>query len=280
MIAEVLLAAFSIIFAAYLIRHLVFVGAVALKRNGVDFQSHAGLFFPSVTIIIPARNGERTIGRLLSRKTAFTYPKEKLNVIVVDDNSTDSTGQIAEDFARQYPHFSVIHRPEGRGKVSCLNAALSTAIAELVAVFDADYYPQLDLLEKLACYFIDPQVAIAQGRVTVLNEQESAVTRLVTLERTSGYVIDQVTHNKLNLTPQYAGTVSAIRTSFLRDCGGWDESILAEDTELTLKAVTTGWKVRYTTIAESYEEAVSSWRAYRKQRRRWAYGHTQCTLST
>ena len=82
----------------------------------------------------------------------------------------------------------------------------------------------------------------------------------------------------MNLTPQYAGTVSAIRTSFLRDCGGWDESILAEDTELTLKAVTTGWKVRYTTIAESYEEAVSTWRAYRKQKRRWAYGHTQCVL--
>ena len=119
MIAEVLLAAFSIIFAAYLIRHLVFVGAVALKGNGVDFQSHAGLFFPIRHYHHSSKKRGTVIGRLLSRITVFTYPKEKLNVIVVDDNSTDSTGQIAEDFARQYPHFSGIHRPEGRGKVSC-----------------------------------------------------------------------------------------------------------------------------------------------------------------
>lgn len=280
MIVELLLYGFSLIFAAYMIRHLIFVGCVALKRKVNDnFQGHAGFFLPTVTIIVPAKNEERVISRLLSRITRFTYPKEKLTVIVVDDNSTDATGRIADEFARLHPQFSAIHRVGGgHGKVSCLNTALPSATGDLIVVFDADYVPQLDLIEKLACYFVDPQVAISQGRVTVLNEQQSLVTRLVTLERTSGYVIDQVARDHLDLTPQYAGTVAAIRTAFLRDSGGWDESILAEDTDLTLKAVSTGWKVRYTTVAESYEEAVSTWRAYRKQRRRWAYGHTQCAL--
>lgn len=280
MIVDILLAAFSVVFAAYVVRHIIFVASVALKRNtDPDLQVHAGLFLPSVTIIIPARNEGRVIERLLSRITSFTYPKQKLAVIVVDDNSTDSTAEIADRFAGQYPNFSVIHRIQGgQGKANCLNAALQNATGDLIAVFDADYYPQLDLIEKLACYFVDPQVAIAQGRVTVVNEQESVVTRLITLERTSGYVIDQVARDKLDLTPQYAGTVAAIRKIFLQDSGGWDENILAEDTDLTLKAVTKGWKVRYTTVAESYEEAVSTWRAYRLQRRRWAYGHTQCAF--
>jgi len=280
MIVELLLYGFSIIFVAYMIRHLIFVGCVALRRKANDnYQGHAGFFLPTVTIIVPAKNEERVISRLLSRITRLTYPEEKLTVIVVDDNSTDATGRIADAFAQLHPRFSAIHRTGGgHGKVSGLNAALPSATGELIVVFDADYIPQLNLIEKLACYFVDPQVAIAQGRVTVLNEQQSLVTRLVTLERTSGYVIDQVARDKLDLTPQYAGTVAAIRTAFLHDCGGWDENILAEDTDLTLKAVSTGWKVRYTPIAESYEEAVSTWRAYRKQRRRWAYGHTQCAL--
>jgi cellulose synthase/poly-beta-1,6-N-acetylglucosamine synthase-like glycosyltransferase len=280
MILEILLLIFSVIFAAYTFRHLVFVGVVGLQRdNRADFQGHAGLFLPTVTVIIAARNEERVIGRLLRRITCFTYPREKLDIIIVDDSSTDSTGRIVDDFVQQHPYFSTIHRVEGgRGKSNCLNVAFPNASGDIIVVFDADYYPQLDLLEKLVCYFVDPQVAIAQGRVTVLNEKESIVTRLVALERTSGYVIDQVARDRLDLTPQYAGTVAAIRRTFLQATGGWDESILAEDTDLTLEAVTMGWKVRYTTAAESYEEAVSTWRAYRRQRRRWAYGHTQCAL--
>jgi len=280
MILDTLLAAFSIIFAAYTVRHLIFVGVVALKKDSrADFQGHAGLFLPTATIIIPARNEERVIGRILQRITSLTYPREKLDVIVVDDNSSDSTGLLLDEFVKGHRNFHVIHRVQGgQGKSNCLNAALPHATGEMVVVFDADYYPQLDLVEKLVCYFVDPQVAIAQGRVTVLNERESIVTRLVALERTSGYVVDQVARDRLDLTPQYAGTVAAIRRTFLQNSGGWDEDILAEDTDMTLKAVTGGWKVRYTTVAESYEEAVSSWRAYRKQRRRWAYGHTQCAL--
>lgn len=280
MIVDTFLAGLSLIFAAYAVRHLVFVVAVAVRRAfHADFQGHAGLFLPSVTVIIPARNEERVIRRLLSRISDFTYPKERLDVVIVNDNSIDSTGKIADEFAQRYQYVSVIHRVQGgNGKASCLNAALSRVTGELVVVFDADYYPQLDIVEKLACYFVDPQVAIVQGRVTVLNEQESMVSRLVALERTSGYVVDQVARDNLDLTPQYAGTVAAIRTTFLQMACGWDESILAEDTDLTLTALTTGWKTRYTTTAESYEEAVSTWRAYWKQRQRWAYGHTQCAL--
>lgn len=278
-IAEVFLASISLIWVVYMIRHFIFTRTRLKGNTSDDFQDHAGLFLPTVTIIIPARNEERVIRRTLSRMVNLTYPKEKLTVVVVDDGSTDSTGLIADEFARQYPHFSVIHRnPGGLGKASCLNDGFANIAAEIATVFDADYYPQLDIIEKLVCYFVDPQVAIAQGRVTVENERDSALTRLVALERASGYVVDQAARDTLNLIPQFAGTVGAIRMSCLRDCGGWDERILAEDTDLTLKAFTRGWRVRYTTLAESYENAVSSWGAYRKQRRRWAYGHSQCVI--
>ena len=279
MIAEVFLISFSLVWTAYMIRHFIFVRTRLKGNDSDDFQDHAGLFLPTVAIIIPARNEQRVIQRTLSRMANLTYPKEKLTVMVVDDGSTDSTAQIADEFARQYPYFSVIHRnPGGRGKASCLNEGFANVAAEIAIVFDADYYPQLDIIEKLVCYFVDPQVAIAQGKISVENEGDTALTRLVALERASGYVVDQAARDSLNLIPQFGGTVGAIRMTCLRDCGGWDEGILAEDTDLTFKVFTRGWRVRYTTLAESYEDAVSSWGAYRKQRRRWAYGHSQCAI--
>jgi cellulose synthase/poly-beta-1,6-N-acetylglucosamine synthase-like glycosyltransferase len=104
------------------------------------------------------------------------------------------------------------------------------------------------------------------------------VTRLVALERIGGYRIDQQARDTLGLITQFGGTVGGVRRSLLKRLGGWDESMLAEDTDLTFRVYLAGYKVRYVNDAESYEEAVESWRAYWKQRYRWAKGHMQCAF--
>lgn len=124
--------------------------------------------------------------------------------------------------------------------------------------------------------FSDPCVGAVQGRVTVLNEPQNIVTRLVALERIGGYRIDQQARYTLELIPQFGGTVGGFRRSLLKSLGGWDESILAEDTDLTFRAYLSGYKVCYVNDAECYEEAVENWRDYWKQRYRWAKGHMQC----
>ena len=266
----------------YVVRHYIFTVTVLRNHRRQPEKPAAddnASYEPSVSILIPARNEERVIGRLLQRITELTYPKERFQAIVIDDASSDNTGKIAEGYAAMHSYFKVIRRngdTGGRGKSSALNAALKHAEGEIIICFDADYYPQEDIIEKLTRDFSDPRVGAVQGRVTVLNEPLNMVTRLVALERIGGYRVDQLARDDLRLIPQFGGTVGGLRRSLLERMGGWDESVLAEDTDLTFRVYLEGYKVRYVNDAECYEEAVESWGDYRKQRYRWAKGHMQC----
>ncbi len=221
------------------------------------------------------------IREILQRTTELTYPEDKLEIIVIDDGSTDRTGEIAEEFAGKYEYIKVCHRDVktgGDGKPAALNEGLKHATGEIVFCFDADYYPQRDILEKMAAFFIDPEIGGVQGRVTVSNEPETLVTRLVALERIGGYRVDQLARDDLRLVPQLGGTVLGVRRSLLEFLGGWDPSVLAEDTDLTFRIYLAGFKIRYVNEAECYEEAVKDLGSYWCQRSRWTKGHMQCAF--
>ena len=268
---------------AYLIRHFTFTLTVlnhAYKRKKIVTTKRTA-YQPTISILIPARDEERVIGRILQRMTELTYPRNKVQVIAIDDGSTDSTGRITEEYAKTCSYIKVIHRKRkegGQGKASALNIGLKHANGEIIFCFDADYYPQRDILERLTKEFADPKVGAVQGRVTVLNEPQNLVTRLVGLERTGGYRVDQQARDCLGLVTQFGGTVGGFRRDLLESLGGWDESILAEDTDLTFRVYLVGYKIRYVNDAECYEEAVESWRDYWKQRSRWSKGHMQCAF--
>jgi cellulose synthase/poly-beta-1,6-N-acetylglucosamine synthase-like glycosyltransferase len=264
---------------AYLVRHYIFTITVlrGANKSKKPESAEASSFEPTVSILIPARNEERVIGRLLERITELTYPKDKLQVIVIDDASSDKTGAIADDYKNKYSFIEVLHRDKGgKGKAAACNEGLNKSNGEIILCFDADYYPTRDIVEKLTGKFVDPKVGAVQGRVVVLNEPQNIVTRLVALERIGGYRVDQEARDKLNLIAQYGGTVGGFRSSLLKSLHGWDETILAEDTDLTLGVYLAGYKIRYNVDAECYEEAVDNWKAYRRQRYRWAKGHMQC----
>jgi cellulose synthase/poly-beta-1,6-N-acetylglucosamine synthase-like glycosyltransferase len=267
----------------YLVRHYIFTLTVLkrAKKREKTFIERNTLYQPKVSILIPARNEEKVIGRILQRMTELTYPKNKTQIIVVNDASTDSSGKIAEEYSRLDSYIKVIHRSKeegGTGKAAALNIGLKHAEGEIIFCFDADYYPQRDILDVLMKEFADPRVGAVQSRIIVLNEPENIVTRLVALERIGGYRIDQLARDSLGLIPQFGGTAGGFRRGVLEALGGWDESILAEDTDLTFRLYLSGYKIRYVCDTECYEEAVESWRAYWKQRYRWAKGHMQCAF--
>jgi cellulose synthase/poly-beta-1,6-N-acetylglucosamine synthase-like glycosyltransferase len=263
---------------AYLIRHYVFTLTV-LKRTKKPVNIAANeKYEPTVSILIPAHNEEKVIGRLLQRMTKLTYPCSKLQVITINDASADKTGPIAEEYSNRHPLIKVLHRDKktgGKGKAAAMNAGLKHSTGEIVLCFDADYYPHKDIVEKLVKKFVDPAVGAVQGRPVVLNESQNIVTRLITLERIGGYRIDQEARDNLGLIPQFGGTVGGFRRSVLEETGGFDETMLTEDTDLTFQVYLAGYKVRYVGDAECYEEAVDNWKAYWKQRHRWARGHMQ-----
>jgi len=281
LIIDLVLSLLILVMLAYLVRHYAFtLIAVFYRRGQRHFISHVADYYPKVSILLPARNEEQVIERLLQRMVELTYPKENLEVIAIDDGSTDQTGLIMDRFAKIYRYIKVVRRIEGpHGKSRALNDGLKQATGEVVLCFDADYFPQRDIVEKLAVYFADPEVGAVQGRVTVLNEQDSLVSKIVTLERIGGYRVDQVARDDLRLIPQFGGTVGGFRRSLIQSLGGWNPNILAEDTDLTFKVYLAGYKVRYVNDAECYEEAVRDWSSYWKQRYRWARGHMQCAFS-
>jgi len=262
----------------YLIRHYVFTAIVLIYGRGSrQYLNGGGDNRPFVSVVIPAHNEEEVIGRLLKRICEFTYPKERLQVLVVDDGSTDGTGKTVDEFACKYDFIEPLHRKHAVGKAGALNEALRHVNGEFVYFFDADYVPDVDYLENMNRGFFDLKVGIVQSNIRVLN-LDKHVSKVVSLERVGGYRVDQLARDILGLIPQFGGTAGGVRRSLLESLGGFDEDSLAEDTDLTFRVYLAGYKIRYLPDVGSYEEAVDNWLAYWRQRTRWAKGHMQCAF--
>ena len=152
---------------------------------------------------------------------------------------------------------------------------MELAQGEIIIVFDADYRPAKNMLKQLALAFEDPEVGAVMGRVIPYNTNKNMLTRLLNLERSGGYQVDQQARYNLRTIPQYGGTVGGFRKKILMETGGFNPMVLAEDTELTYRLYTSGWKVIYANSAECYEEAPETWDVRARQIRRWARGHNQ-----
>jgi len=261
-------------------RHYVFsFAAIKWRRKNSDSQEIPS-FKPTVSVIVPARNEEKVLGRLLGSLAELTYPKNKLQIVVVNDDSSDKTGEIADSYASKYKGLiKVVHRKVGGlGKSFALNEGLQYAHGEIIGFYDADYVPQKDILKKIIPYFSDPNIGAVQARIFVLNRKQSWITRIVALERLGGFRVNQYARDLLGLIPQYAGTAGFVRRDLLLALGSFSTDTLAEDTDLTFRMFLAGFKVKYVDHAVSGEEAVKDIRAYWRQRSRWSRGHMECAL--
>ena len=236
--------------------------------------------WPAVTVLIAAHNEEKVITDILQALLEVDYPPDRLTIIPVNDRSTDGTRDIIDDFVQRHPgRITPFHRAGGKpGKAAALKDAMRMVDTEVVLVFDADYIPGRALIRQLVAPFFDPEVGSVMGRVVPLNVGKKLLTRLLDLERSGGYQVDQQARMNLGLVPQYGGTVAGIRTSALEEIGGWDEGTLAEDTDLTYRLLLAGWKTVYQNRAECYEEVPERWPVRVRQIMRWAKGHNQAMI--
>ncbi len=265
------------IITAYIFRHYLFTYNRAFGEQKVSYHDILDSEMTYVSALIPMHNEEKVAKYILSALVDQDYPKDKLEIIPMNDHSTDKTKEIVEDFAKKYPFIKPLHRlgDEPRGKPAALNDALKIAKGEIIVVYDADYIPPKGQLRELVVNFSDPDVGAVMGRVVPINAGKNLLTRLLDLERAGGYQVDQQARYNLDLIPQYGGTVGAFRKSLVLEFGGFDTSILAEDTELTFRLFVNGYKVVYANKAECYEEAPEDWRVRARQIRRWSHGHNQ-----
>jgi cellulose synthase/poly-beta-1,6-N-acetylglucosamine synthase-like glycosyltransferase len=266
-----------IFLSLYIVRHYLFTLNRAFGKQKLYYQDVLDEDLPTVSVLIPMHNEEKVARHILDLLVVSDYPKEKLEIIPINDHSTDRTKEILEEYAQKYPFIRPLHRYGDlpRGKQNGLNDALKIAKGEVIIVYDADYLPPKGQIRALAMAFKDPTVGAVMGRVVPVNIGKNLLTRLFDIERSGGYQVDQQARYNLNLIPQYGGTVGGFRKSVVMELGGFDPRILAEDTELTYKIYLNGYKVAYANCAECYEEAPEDWNVRAQQLRRWSRGHNQ-----
>ncbi len=264
----------------YTARHYYFTLNRLFGRQRHPYIDVETATWPAITVLIAAHNEEAVIADIIQALLEVDYPPENLTIIPVNDRSTDRTREIIDEFVERYPRIEPFHRVSGKpGKAAALKDAMQRVETEIVLIFDADYIPGKALIRQLVVPFFDPEVGAVMGRVVPLNVGKKLLTRLLDLERSGGYQVDQQARMNLHMVPQYGGTVAGIRKSALEEIGGWNENALAEDTDLTYRLLLAGWKTVYENRAECYEEVPERWPVRVRQIMRWAKGHNQAMIS-
>lgn len=264
-----------IITICYAIRHFVFAYNRMFGRPRMFYSDIYDSETPFISILIPMHNEEKVAGHVLESLLKCSYDRDRMEIIPINDNSTDRTKEILDRYHSRYPFIRPHHRinTEERGKPVALNEAMEFARGDVIMVFDADYRPPDGILSALATTFSDPEAGAVMGRVIPQNITVNQLTRLINLERSGGYQADQQARYNLRVMPQYGGTVGAFRKDLIIKTGGFNPNVLAEDTEITYRLYTKGYKVLYANGAECYEEAPETWEVRGRQVRRWSRGH-------
>ena len=267
----------TLLYLAFFVRHLLFaISALQTVRADLAAPVIEPPRWPTVSVLVSCRNEEAVVGRLTEALGLLDYPAGLLQVIIVDDGSTDRTGALLDSWVATGAGLCV-RRPAGSpgGKSGALNAGLQKVTGEIVVVFDADHRPYPDVLRRLVRHFADPNVAAAQGRCVVSNGADSPIAHLVELDYTAGYLVNEYGRQAVFGLPAYGGANCAVRTSALRKLGGWYPFTVTEDTDLTLRLLLSGYRIRYDVTALDEEEGVVTLGAYWRQRYRWSRGHQQ-----
>jgi cellulose synthase/poly-beta-1,6-N-acetylglucosamine synthase-like glycosyltransferase len=284
---------YIILFSYFSILFLLAVyGAYRIKQV-VDFWRYrkfvpqpAGRFkeeeLPRITVQLPLFNELYVVDRLLKAVTAFDYPREKLEIQVLDD-STDETVKVAEAVVAKYAEqgFDIhyIHRADRTGfKAGALENGNKTAKGDLFAIFDADFVPKPDCLRKLVHFFTDPSVGCAQMRWAHINGNYNLLTRLQTIMLDGHFVVEQTTRNRTGGFFNFNGTAGIWRRQAIEMSGGWQHDTLTEDTDLSFRAQLMGWRFVYLLDEEAPAEIPVEINAFKAQQRRWAKGVMQVGL--
>lgn len=237
---------------------------------------------PPVTIQLPLYNEKYVVERLIEETLRMDYPKDKLQVQVLDD-STDETHPFTEALverwrAQGYP-IEYRHRTNRHGyKAGALQEGLQSATGEFVAVFDADFIPPADFLRRTMDYFTDPEVGVVQTRWTYLNRHYNVLTEVEAMLLDGHFVLEHGARYGGGLFFNFNGTAGILRKSMIDDAGGWQHDTLTEDSDLSYRAQMKGWKFVYIPGVECPSELPVEMHGFQVQQSRWSKGLTQVAI--
>jgi len=225
---------------------------------------------PSVSIVVPAYNEALGIVQNVRSLSASVYAGD-LEIIVVDDGSTDGTGELVRSLALKDVR---VVTQTNEGKAAALNHGIRLSTGEIIVTVDGDTLFEPRTLTQLVQRFRESSVGAVSGNTKVGN-RGSLIGRWQHIEYVMGFNLDRRMYEMIGATPTVPGAVGAFRRQALADIGGISGATLAEDTDITLDIARAGWNVVYEERARAWTEAPASLRALYRQRERWAYGTIQ-----
>ncbi|MHA1754913.1 MAG: glycosyltransferase [Candidatus Odinarchaeia archaeon] len=228
---------------------------------------------PKVSIIVPVKNEEKVISRLLNRLIELYYPKDKLEIIIIEDGSTDNTVKICKEFAEKYNYIKFYNRKKSSGKPDALREGTQLANGEIIAVFDADNIPHRNVLRDAVVKLNSPKIAAVQGFLKTLNTSESPISEIADYEMKLNQLIASG-KNDVNLFVQLYGTNQFIKKDYLQQIGSWDVKSLSEDQEISIRLAKAGYKIKMINTP-SWQENPPTIKSFFKQRLRWYQGAFQ-----
>ena len=255
---------------------------VYMYMRNRDKQPRAGAQLsplPVVTIQLPLYNEMYVADRLVASVCEIDYPRELLEIQVLDD-STDETRGIAEAtvrrFASQGFDIKYYHRTDRTGyKAGALEAGLKHARGEFVAIFDADFLPGADFLLRLMPHFADPKVGMVQARWGHINQDYSLLTKIQSILLDGHFVLEHGGRNRAGCFFNFNGTAGVWRRAVIEDAGGWQHDTLTEDLDLSYRAQLRGWKFIFVPDVVAPAEVPVEMNAFKSQQHRWAKGSIQ-----
>jgi cellulose synthase/poly-beta-1,6-N-acetylglucosamine synthase-like glycosyltransferase len=234
---------------------------------------------PVVTVQLPLFNEMYVAARLLDSIAQLDYPHDKLEIQVLDD-STDETQQICKSKVEELRATGLdivyIHRTDRTGfKAGALEHGLKSARGEFVMVFDADFLPPADIIDRTVHFFTNPKVGMVQVRWDHVNRDYSRLTELQAMMLDGHFVIEHTARHRSGRFFNFNGTAGIWRLSSIVDAGGWSHDTLTEDMDLSYRAQLKGWEFIYLKDVVSPAELPVEMNAFKSQQFRWAKGSIQ-----
>ncbi|MCI1966257.1 MAG: glycosyltransferase family 2 protein [Oscillospiraceae bacterium] len=235
--------------------------------------------YPMVSVLVPAHNEALVLSRTVRTLLKFDYPKDRYEIIVINDNSTDRTKELLQGIQREFPDRNLIvistdRQVGGDGKSNALNIGFSVAKGSVIAVYDADNTPEPSALRLLTENLIaDDNIGAVIGKFRTRNRNASLLTRFVNIETLCHQCMNQAGRYFFFKLCTIPGTNYVIRRSIIERIGGWDVKALSEDTEISFRIYRMGYYIKFLPQAVTWEQEPHLLSIWFRQRTRWAKGN-------
>lgn len=240
--------------------------------------------YPMVSILVPAHNESLVIVRTVRALLNFNYPRDRYEIIVINDNSSDDTTEKLEEIQREFPDRKLIvisTGPEvgGKGKSNALNIGFSVSKGEVIAIYDADNTPEPNALTILVENLMaDDKLGAVIGKFRTRNRTASILSRFVNIETLAYQCMNQAGRYFFFKLCTIPGTNYVIRRSIIEEIGGWDTKALSEDTEISFRLYRMGYYIKQMPLAVTWEQEPHLLNVWFRQRTRWAKGNIYVIL--